>query len=111
MDNALQALLSWQFILFCLSVTAITHVTKIISEFIFHYRNIEPNKCHWWKELVLPILPVILGASLAAAAVQYPYPIEIISISGRLAFGLCSGLLSGLVWRVVKSIIKTKSLS
>jgi hypothetical protein len=111
MENALQALLSWQFVLFCVSVAACTHVIRIVVDFILRSKNIEPKNNLFWTDLVLPILPVILGSAGAVLAKQYPYPLDIGSGSGRFAFGLCAGLLSGLVWRVVKSMIHVKLVS
>lgn len=108
MDNALQALLSWQFIVFCLSVVAVTYVVRTVVDYILHNRGYDPKSSHLWVELILPILPVFLGSFGAILAKQYPYPLDISSGSGRFAFGLCAGLLSGLVWRVIKSMINAK---
>ena len=108
MDTALQALLSWQFILFCLALTSVTYVVRLVVDYILNSYKIDAKSCHLWVELILPILPLTLGCLGALLAKKYPYPVEIISASGRVAFGLCAGLLSGLVWRVVKSTIGAK---
>lgn len=108
MDNALQILLSYQFLLFCLAITAFTYVTNIIVNYIFTVKGYVAKENHLWTELILPILPIVLGCIAALVAKQYPFPAEIVSNSGRLAFGLVAGLLSGFVWRWVKSIIKSK---
>ena len=108
MDTALQALLSWQFIIFCLALTAVTYVVRMVVDYTLNSRKIDAKSCHIWVELILPILPVVLGCFGALLAKKYPYPVEIISGSGRIAFGLCAGLLSGLVWRLVKAILGAK---
>ena len=108
MDTALQALLSWQFILFCLALTAVTYVVRMVVDYILNSCKIDAKSCNIWVGLILPILPLTLGCLGALLAKQYPYPVEIISASGRVAFGLCAGLLSGLVWRVVKATISSK---
>lgn len=105
MDNALQALLSWQFLLFCVAVVSVTYVVRTVVDYVFGLFGRMPKESHLWTELILPILPVILGSVGAFVAQQYPYPIEITSASGRFAFGLCAGLLSGLLWRWIKSAI------
>lgn len=108
MDTALQALISWQFVLFCLAVTSFTYVVRTVADYILKYKGINPKACTIWVDLFLPILPIILGSVGAVLAKQYPYPLEIHSGSGRFVFGLCAGLLSGLVWRIVKATLTAK---
>lgn len=111
MDNTLQVLLSYQFLLFCLAVSATTYIITVIVNYIFSTKGRVIKDNVLWSSLILPILPVILGCLGAVAAKQYPYPVEITSLSGRAAFGLVSGLLAGLVWRWVKAIISHKMAS
>jgi hypothetical protein len=108
MDTALQALLSYQFLLFCLATSAMTYVVTIIVKYIFHVKKLDYKDSYIWTEMILPILPVFLGSVGALCAKQYPFPGEITSGSGRFAFGLVAGLLSGLIWRWAKSIIVNK---
>lgn len=111
MDNALNALLSWQFILFCLGLTGLTYILRTIVDYCFSLANKIAKDNHLWSNLVLPLLPVFLGAITAFIAKAYPYPLDISSASGRIFFGLCAGLLSGLVWRWIKSAIGNKLAS
>lgn len=112
MDSMLQALLSWQFLLFCLAVAAITFVVRKFAEYMLDNPKIPTGKMsktdRLWTELLLPILPVVLGCVGALLAKQYPYPTGLTSGSGRVAFGLVAGLLSGLVYRVVSSFLTGK---
>jgi hypothetical protein len=109
MDTALQALLSWQFLLFCLSITAFTHVTRLLADYaITNITKVEAKTNHFWTEVILPILPVLLGSSVAMIIVQYPYPEGIVSLGGRFVFGLAAGLLSGLIWRIIKAMLNKK---
>lgn len=59
-----------------------------------------------WKDLILPIAPVVGGALAGLVATKYPYPEGIISLSGRVIFGLVAGLLSTLVYRVITGMLK-----
>jgi hypothetical protein len=111
MDTALQALLSYQFLLFCLAISAFTYVVTIVVNYCFHAKGYIAKESHFWSELILPILPVVLGSFGALIAKQYPYPAEITSASGRFAFGLVAGLLSGFAWRWVKAIISSKLIA
>jgi hypothetical protein len=100
MDSTLEALLSWQFLFFCLSVAAVTFVVRKISEYILDNPKVPASKTSkLWTDLILPILPVFLGSVGALIAKQYPYPTGLNEASGRFAFGLVAGLLSGLVYR------------
>ncbi|MBP9743696.1 MAG: hypothetical protein KBD37_10110 [Burkholderiales bacterium] len=110
MDAGLEALLSWQFLLFCLGIAAITFVIRKIVEFaILDNPKMPGNKTsRLWNELLLPIGPVFTGAIISFFAKQYPYPNGIVSASGRILFGLVAGLLSGLIYRVIRGTLKSK---
>jgi len=111
MDTALQALLSYQFVLFCLAISTSTYVVTIVVNYAFAARGYVAKESHLWSDLILPLLPIILGSVGALLAKQYPYPVEITSASGRFAFGLVAGLLSGFAWRWIKAIIRGKILA
>lgn len=114
MDTFFQAIFSWQFLLFCLAVSAIVFVLRQVVEFVLDNPKVPASKTSKvWKELVLPILPVFLGVGFALLAKNYPYPEGLTSSSGRLAFGLVGGLSSGLIYRLYKSFLgaQVKSLS
>ena len=112
MDNILQALLSWQFVLFALAIAAFTFVARKVVEFAIDSPSIPTGKMtkndRFWTELVLPILPVVLGGGGGYLAKMYPFPDGITSASARIAFGLVAGLLSGLLYRIIKGILASK---
>lgn len=59
MENALQALLSWQFVLFCLGVFAITFMVRKVAEYILDNPKVPMSKASkLWTELLLPIAPL-----------------------------------------------------
>lgn len=110
MDTGLQALLSWQFLLFCLGIAAITFIMRKIFEFIVLDNPKMPGSkaSRLWTDLLLPVGPVFTGAIIAFFAKHYPYPNGIVSASGRILFGLVAGFLSGLIYRVIKGMLKAK---
>lgn len=112
MDNVLQALLSWQFVFFALAIAAMTFVLKKVVEFAIDNQSIPTGSMtkenRFWKELVLPISPVVMGAGAGFLAKMYPFPEGIESASARLAFGMVAGFLSGLVYRIVKGTLASK---
>lgn len=112
MDNVLQALLSWQFVFFALAIAAMTFVLKKVVEFAIDNESIPTGSMtkenRFWRELVLPISPVLMGAGAGFFAHMYPFPEGISSASARTAFGMVAGLLSGLLYRMVKGALVSK---
>jgi len=80
----------------------------MVVDYIFQAKGYIAKENRLWSTLILPILPLILGSVGAVVAKQYPYPVEIVSASGRFTFGLVAGLLSGFAWRWIKAIIGSK---
>lgn len=102
--DPLASLLSFSFIIFSLLIGGIVFGLRTVVEFF--WKTAQNNKV--WEEIILPIFPVILGGVLAFFMTMYPYSIGFTSTSGRIAFGAVAGLLSGLLYRVVKSLLKQK---
>jgi hypothetical protein len=111
MDTMLTTLFGWQFLFFCIGLAAITEMLKRIVEYAMYSNKILARENTLWTNLILPILPTILGVVCAVVAKQYPFPDNITSLSGRIAFGLVAGVLSGLVYRVMKSFLVGKIAS
>lgn len=112
MDTIFQAVLSWQFILFALSIAALTFVVRSVVEYCLDNPKIPTGsvtkQSKLWTELLLPILPVVSGAVIGFFATAYPFPDGLTTSSGRVAFGLVAGLLSGLLYRVIKGTLISK---
>lgn len=106
MDLALSMLLSWQFVLFCLGIAALTYVVRIIVEYALAQYNKLDSKL--WKEVLLPIGPVVSGPFIAKIFESYPYPSDLKSVGGRVVFGLVAGLFSGLVYKIIKGLLGDK---
>lgn len=104
MDKIFDTLLTWQFLMFCLGIAAITSVTKTFSDFVFKNKKLKKIQ-PVWNELVLPIYPIILGSALGHFLSKYPYPGDISTMSGRIFFGMVAGMLSGVVYRLLKSLL------
>jgi hypothetical protein len=111
MDELLKIFLSWNFMIFCLGLSAFGFVLrKVIEYFILDNPHVPATKqSPIWRSLILPVAPVITGALAGYFAKGYPYP-EGLSTSeyGRISFGLVAGLLSGLVYRVINELLKSK---
>lgn len=89
-------------IVYCLAVFGIVYIIRKVLEFSIPkllVLNTKLNK--FWQELALPTMPVIIGG-LAGLIPQYPYPVQFISTYSHVFFGIFCGLISGLVYRLVK---------
>jgi hypothetical protein len=102
MDTALQALLSWNLLLFALGMFAIVWFIRTALESIFP----KLAKVTIWENLILPAMPSIFGAIIAYFVKSYAYPDGLISTSDRIIFGCVAGMFSGLVYQVVKGMLK-----
>ncbi len=106
MDDILKVLFGLPFIFFCLAISAVTVVTRKIIEYILEHPRVPTSKkSKIWNELVLPIAPVIIGPVWAFFAPTYPFSATLTNAHGRVIIGLVAGLLSGLVYRVVKAFV------
>lgn len=111
MDDLLRIFLSWQFMIFCLGLAALGFIFRKIIEYAILDNPHMPGSKHSmiWRSVILPIAPVVSGAVAGYFAKNYPYPEGLgASEYGRISFGLVAGLLSGLVYRVVTELLKSK---
>jgi hypothetical protein len=104
MDNGISALLSWQFLMFSIGVFTIVWIIRTIVEYIFP----KADGSKFWEKLALPIMPPIVGIIAALIAKHYPYPDSITTVSGRIFFGMVTGILSGLAYQLVKGNLADK---
>jgi hypothetical protein len=101
MDPMLSMFLSWQFIVFGLAIAAVMFVVRTVVEYFV-------KNSKMWKDLILPILPVLIGGLSALLISSFPYPNELTSAGSRSVFGFVAGLLSGLMYRIIKSLLHQK---
>jgi hypothetical protein len=107
MDATFQAFLSSQFLFFCLGIASLTFVIRKIVDYFLTLKGLKNNS--FWNELLLPIMPVVLGVLCAYFAKKYPFTdVFAVSTSSRMNFGLVAGLLSGLVYRIIKGVMIQK---
>lgn len=100
-----QTLLTWQFLLLCLTVSAIMFVVKQTSVYLFNKYYKLKKFLKFWNDVLLPILPIFIGGLLVKLAPGYPYPESLKDFGSKLFFGITAGLFSGVVYRVLKSLL------
>lgn len=105
--DILTVFLSWQFLIFCLAAFGITFVIRTIVEYIIK-RIIKESSL--WNDMVLPILPIIVGTLMGYFMTTFSYPEGLGTKDSRIIFGLVAGLLSTLLYRMIKTLIVKKIL-
>lgn len=111
MDSILSTLLSWQFVVFGLAVVAALFVFRRIVEYTLdiYFKVDKQSKLYkFWTELLLPTLPMLLGSGGAVLISTFPYPNDLTTVGSRFVFGLVAGLMSGLLYRIIKSTLVNK---
>jgi hypothetical protein len=96
--NILQLLISWQFLILALVISAATTTIKDTCESIWILADVK-----WWK-VTNPIMPLAIGAVFGLAFSNFPYP-ELIQNNtvGQVCFCLVAGEFSSFVYRFVKA--------
>ena len=92
-------------LIFMLAVWFLTLAVRRIIEHLW------PKLVHrgtWWEDIALPTLPYALGASFAIVMHKFPGLEALPSWGTRALYGLVGGALSGLTYRIVKTIAKKK---
>ena len=98
------AFLTWQFVMFSLFVAAIMYVLRTIVE----YAIPKAKTAKLWNSLLLMILPVIIGGLMGWLLKAYPYATGLTSIGDHIGYGSVAGLLSTIVFKVVKELLGSK---
>jgi hypothetical protein len=106
MDNVIDGitiLLSWEILATAICIYAMTHIIKRIV-IIYDEDIVKPfNKTKLYK-IILTILPILLGASIAVHPTFLPGN----SFVSRLIAGIVSGFLSNYFYQFVKRIFKQR---
>ncbi len=104
MDNILEQLITPSAIIFCLIVAIIVEIkNRLISYF---WPMVKNNKLY--RELILPISPILIGGLLAGLVSSYPFPEAFSTLWARVALGAVGGLASAHVYRIARQFIVKK---
>lgn len=119
MDNAISEFFGWHTLVFGLACYILTFFTRRIVETewpILRKKADEnsPNMTYattfsrWWNQVLLYIIPVFWGCLTAALAKQYPFPVGMQTLSGRLFFGVVIGFFSSFLYKIVRRTLAAK---
>lgn len=100
-DKTFSDLFTWPVLFFCVGLYLITEIFRRVGNRLLAKSE---KGLWWWREVVLVVLPALIGALFALGMTRYPYPQGVNSDGVRFFFGLVCGGCNSLVVRVAKSI-------
>ena len=114
MDPILQVLLSWQFVLYGLAVSTVLYILRQSVEYLAEVAKWNLDSSKFWNDFFLPLAPIAIGVVGALLLKSFPYPGFTPDVHGvfargdRIIFGLVTGSLSTLMYRVIKALLYQK---
>jgi hypothetical protein len=104
-EQSLLSLLTLPFMAFCVMIMLVTkgfkHITEFVAAKVSHVfpDKYEPWWVWFWKEVVLPGTPLVIGGLAAYFVVDYPYPDMFAqSEASRVVCGVMAGVVSGWIY-------------
>lgn len=97
--------ISWQFLLLCVSIAAVTFIIRTLTEYLVLDNPKLPgnSKAKAWRDGALVLLPVFLGILFPFVAKTFTYPEVLVEPYSKFLFCLAAGLLSPTLYRVIKA--------
>ena len=110
MDEFLSIFVTWQFLILCIGISAATFIIRTIIEFfILNNPKLPGNsQSRFWRDLVLVLLPLVLGIVFDFVAKSFPYPDAIVDPYSKFLICISAGLLSTTVYRVIRALLWQK---
>lgn len=107
MSDLIAMFINFQFMLLCLGIAAITFVARTTIEYFVLKNPKLPGDVNsrFWRELFLPIFPVLLGVVFPFVGTSFMYPVTVVAESSKIMFGLVAGLFSPTLYRVIKGLL------
>jgi hypothetical protein len=108
MENIdLSTFINWQTPVLCLGVYILVFVVRHVVDTLLKIGG-HPNNLVW-REMILPIMPVLMGVAIVLVMPMFPYPKPFDSSTGSLIiYGMICGFFSSVVYRIFKAAIAKK---
>lgn len=91
-------------LLFCIGVYAILFILRKVLEGLLKKYDFANN--YYWREVVLPILPSVIGVVCGVGMKFFPFPEGFTHWGPRALYGLVCGFASALVYKIAMSIVR-----
>lgn len=110
MDTFLQ-FFSVPVVVFCLFLFGIIFVQrKIIEHFLPQLKDKTYKFYSLWRDVVLPVEPIIVGTALGHVLTFYPFPEIFQDSTSRAMVGFVCGLVCNVVYKIVKKNLTQRFL-
>ena len=106
--GVLEQLLTTYNLIFCLAVVALVWVQRRGAEVLAHKLGKELKNSEIWTEFLVPIGPIGTGALLTLIPQLAVPELFAEGMLNRMVFGVGMGLISGLIYRLVKKNVLDK---
>lgn len=110
MDKLYAQFFTWNVFLFCFGVLVLTAIVKRVLNGVLT-RNPHPSLTYYWKKVLLPILPLVVGGIAGRVMTKYPYPPLVVENGVRVFFGFSCGLFSGFLYSLAKALLVAKGVN
>lgn len=103
----LSIFITWQFVLLCMSISAVTFFIRTIIEFTILDNPKMPgnSRSKFWRDCFLVLLPIVLGFLFPILGKTFPYPNQIVEPYSKFLFTSAAGLISPTLYRVIKALL------
>jgi len=109
------AIFNFQTVYFCLAIYVVTYLIRRVTEGtwgIVVQREVRkssiPNRI--WAEIVVPILPILVGGGLSFAAKTFVWPDFTMKTKlARVIYGCICGLFSAFIYNRIRGWLKSKT--
>lgn len=104
LDKIFEAFINAQTVILCLGIYLMTYmIRKVVEGF---WKGAKENRI--WREVWLPIGPIVNGGALGVFAKQFVWPTAIgTSMSGRIMYGAICGVFSALLYSRIRSWLQS----
>lgn len=106
MDPAIDSLLTWPTLLLSIGIYVVVRVIRRLVEGGLSRYRVKAN--FYWREVAVPILPIVVGALWGAVHANFPYPEGLNGRGSHALYGIVCGFFSGLVYRIITSFVGKK---
>ncbi len=107
MNEFLSIFLTWQFLVLCVGIAAITFVIRTLIEYMILNNPKMPgtSQSRFWRDFVLVVLPIVLGMLFPFVSSDLSYPALVQDNASKFLFSASAGLLSPTLYRVIKALL------
>ncbi len=103
-DSVFSAFISWQTVMLCLTIYLISYIVRTIGDNTSD--KIKENR--YWREIILPLLPIFIGVLLSIIPTPFPWPLNFGDfVFAKIMYSAICGQFSGWVYNRAKSWISS----